>query len=711
MASLSSINIRFNADLKGFSSQMQNVQRSLNKTGKQLQNIGSNLSVSVTAPLLGIGALAVKAAADMETLKTSLDTVFQGDSNASNKAFDEIKEFAATTPFQLDEVATAFIKLKNLGLDPSISALTSYGNTASALGKSLDQMIEAVADASVGEFERLKEFGIKAKSQGDQVSFTFQGVTTTVEKNAAQISEYLQGIGNVNFAGSIQRQADTFKGRLSTLRDNIAQAFASIGNIIITYITPLFDKLNGIIQRFQELSPTTKKWIVILGGIAAAVGPLLALAGTILPAILTGFTILTGPIGLIAAGLTAIGVIIYKNWQPIKKTLIDIANYFIDLYNESTVFRVAVEAVVATFKTLWEIGKFVFEGLKSIIGGFIDNFVTGFKTIGKIIKAVFTGNLGAIPAIIKEAGKEGVSNFKDMTTNLGKDWNNLIDGIKTVTNDGIDAVTSRKKIKFLGENIDATAITDEVAKATSKGVVTGLQSATQSGGAGVSRPELTSVNAGVEAEGIVNPLGNLLPQLQEDELLIKQVFTNINQSAFDFSEQLSASIQEGIGSIVASFGDLLGSLFSGGANLAGLFQGLMGIVAQFISGLGKAMIQAGLASVAFKKVFANPVASIAAGAALIALSSVVKNLFSSGFAGSFANGGVVGGSSYYGDKLFARVNSGEAIFNRDQQRKLYSLINPAPQLADISVGGAVEIAGDKLRVVLDRSDKKQKRLG
>ena len=111
MASLSSINIRFNADLKGFSSQMQNVQRSLNKTGKQLQNIGSNLSVSVTAPLLGIGALAVKAAADMETLKTSLDTVFQGDSNASNKAFDEIKDFAATTPFQLDEVATAFIKL------------------------------------------------------------------------------------------------------------------------------------------------------------------------------------------------------------------------------------------------------------------------------------------------------------------------------------------------------------------------------------------------------------------------------------------------------------------------------------------------------------------------------------------------------------------------------------------------------------------------
>ena len=163
---------------------MQNANRKLKKLGKQMQNIGAGLSVGVTLPLLGLGATALKAAADMETLKTSLDTVFQGDKAASNSAFEQIKEFAATTPFQLDEVATAFIKLKNLGLDPSIGALTSYGNTASALGKSLDQMIEAVADASVGEFERLKEFGIKAKSQGDQVSFTFQGVTTNSSKRS-----------------------------------------------------------------------------------------------------------------------------------------------------------------------------------------------------------------------------------------------------------------------------------------------------------------------------------------------------------------------------------------------------------------------------------------------------------------------------------------------------------------------------------------------
>lgn len=47
--------------------------------------------------------------------------------------------------------------------------------------------VEAVADATVGEFERLKSFGIKANTLTDDVKFTFAGVTTTVKKNAADI--------------------------------------------------------------------------------------------------------------------------------------------------------------------------------------------------------------------------------------------------------------------------------------------------------------------------------------------------------------------------------------------------------------------------------------------------------------------------------------------------------------------------------------------
>ena len=84
--------------------------------------------------------------------------------------------------------------MKSLGLVPTESALKSFGNTSAAMGKDLTQMIEAVADATTGEFERLKEFGIKAKQNGDEVSLTFQGVTTTIGNNAQEITRYLLGI-------------------------------------------------------------------------------------------------------------------------------------------------------------------------------------------------------------------------------------------------------------------------------------------------------------------------------------------------------------------------------------------------------------------------------------------------------------------------------------------------------------------------------------
>jgi phosphotransacetylase len=60
------------------------------------------------------------------------------------------------TPFSLSKAFKGFIKLKALGLQPSEAAMLSYGNTASAMGENLNQMVEAVADAATGEFERLR---------------------------------------------------------------------------------------------------------------------------------------------------------------------------------------------------------------------------------------------------------------------------------------------------------------------------------------------------------------------------------------------------------------------------------------------------------------------------------------------------------------------------------------------------------------------------
>lgn len=175
--------------------------------------------------ILEVGAAVVETSAEFERLRSVLLTL-EGTQSAANGRFEQLKKFGQETPYELSEVVTAFSKLKAQGLDPSNAALKAYGNTAAAMGKSLDQMVEAVADAAMGEFERLKEFGIKASQQGDKVTFTFKGQATTVANSAAEIQAYLQNIGNTDFAGAMERQMDTLGGKFSNLKD-VAAGFAN----------------------------------------------------------------------------------------------------------------------------------------------------------------------------------------------------------------------------------------------------------------------------------------------------------------------------------------------------------------------------------------------------------------------------------------------------------------------------------------------------
>ena len=198
------------------------------KTEEKNKKLTKSFSLVKAAATAFASALVIKqfiaTAGAFETMKISLEVV-TGSAEKATMAFGGILELAKETPFAVSELTEAFIKLKALGLDPSEASLISYGNTASAMGKSLNQMIEAVADAATGEFERLKEFGIKARSQGDNVSFTFQGVTKTVKKNAEDIAGYLQGIGEVQFAGAMSKQMDTINGKISNLGDSTDMLF------------------------------------------------------------------------------------------------------------------------------------------------------------------------------------------------------------------------------------------------------------------------------------------------------------------------------------------------------------------------------------------------------------------------------------------------------------------------------------------------------
>ncbi|MEK7454740.1 MAG: tape measure protein [Pseudomonadota bacterium] len=258
--------------------------------GGAFTSIGvAGAAIGITATIGGLaalGAAAVQTSAKFESYKASLTTVL-GDTDKAGQAFDRLTDFAAKTPFSLDQSVEGFIKLKALGLQPSEAAMTSYGNTASAMGKDLNQMVEAVADASTGEFERLKEFGIKASQEGDKVSMTFQGVTKTIGNNSTDIQKYLLAIGNTHFAGAMERQMQTFNGAASNLEDTWSQTLAAIGD--------------------AGLSSSVARVINMITDGITTVTPILVGLGNVMAGFINGFASMASGIGSVFAGMVSNG--------------------------------------------------------------------------------------------------------------------------------------------------------------------------------------------------------------------------------------------------------------------------------------------------------------------------------------------------------------------------------------------------------------------
>ena len=239
-------------------SAMDMVGKEANKTSSILGKLKLALAgVATVAGATVLGKSIASSASKFEVLRAQLKTMTGSAENAS-VAFDRLKAFADVTPFDFEQSIRGFTKLKALGLvstiDEGEAALRSYGNTAAAMGKTLEQFVEAVADAATGENERLKEFGIKARKEGELTAFTFQGVTTKVANNAADIQAYLKSIGDVQFAGAMEEQAQGITAAMSNLRTNFALFLDAMGTGlgITNALTKAFNGLSSALNASSE---------------------------------------------------------------------------------------------------------------------------------------------------------------------------------------------------------------------------------------------------------------------------------------------------------------------------------------------------------------------------------------------------------------------------------------------------------------------------
>jgi hypothetical protein len=256
----------FNKAMTELKSEVDGVSKTISKSNDEsitstkkmsgaFSDVGKTLaSVFAVDQLISLGKAILDTTVEFQKMEAVLTTSL-GSNSAAKAAMDQIVNFASTTPFQVNELTDAFVKLANRGFVPTMDQMRQMGDVASSVGKSFDQLTEAILDAQTGEFERLKEFGIKASAQGDIVQFTFKGITTEVAKSDKEIQEYILSLGKLEgVAGSMEAIAATTGGAISNLQDNVTQLFKSIGESSSGFMNWFIKDLNNVISSFRNMS-------------------------------------------------------------------------------------------------------------------------------------------------------------------------------------------------------------------------------------------------------------------------------------------------------------------------------------------------------------------------------------------------------------------------------------------------------------------------
>lgn len=229
---------------------------------QQLAGSFAALAATGSAAALGLGyafkTQFVDTASQFERFETILTTLNQGDTGKAKKEMGWISDFAAKTPYELAEVTDSFVKLRSYGLDPTKGLLRTLGDTASSMGKPLEQAVEAIADAVTGENERLKEFGIVARKTGEKIVYSYtdasgkQASLMAKANDRAAIQATLTKIWAEKYGGGMEAQSKTFGGMVSNLSDS----WSRFTNMVMS--NGVFDwmkgKLEGVLAKIDEMA-------------------------------------------------------------------------------------------------------------------------------------------------------------------------------------------------------------------------------------------------------------------------------------------------------------------------------------------------------------------------------------------------------------------------------------------------------------------------
>ena len=348
MAKLGDLIVRIGADTRDLNKQLGRVQREMRSMTGNLVQLGQNMTRAITVPLAGLGALAVKSAADLEKLEASFVSLTGGVDQAA-AMMKQLNEFTASTPFQIENVANAARQLIASGTKVSEvnDQLRFLGDIAATSGVTIEEIaaifakVNAKGKVELENLNQLAERGIpifKALADATGLPADSLGAGAVSVK---QFNEVLKSFAKEGgfAAGAMERLSQTAAGKFSTALDNLKLAGATLGEEFLPIINKLLDKVVALSQSFAELSPNVKRSLTTLGGMAGVLGPILY----IIPQITTQLKLMSdalkaNPILAAAGVVTSIGIALQgmkSDADNARKSIEQLRDSFSQLTDES----------------------------------------------------------------------------------------------------------------------------------------------------------------------------------------------------------------------------------------------------------------------------------------------------------------------------------------------------------------------------------------
>ena len=659
----------------------------LEKFGSKVSGVGKRLSLGLTLPLGIAGGAAIKMASDFEESVNKVDVAFKS-------ASKDVKDFAKTTLSQfgiaqgtaLDMAALFGDMSTSMGLTTKEAAKMSTslvglaGDLASFKNMNIEEVTTALNGVFTGETESLKRLGIVMTQVNLQQFAQERGIRKTLkamtQAEKVQLRYQFVMAKTANAQGDFARTSDGAANQMRIFQESMKELGANIGAIILPAFVKVVKFGNQIVKTLQKLDPTTKKVVVIFAALAAAAGPLLYLAGTVIPALTAAFAAFTLSSGLV---VVAIGAVVAALGATVKhqSLLSTIKDLNLELEKNEAAYLSAkkasdgsTESALQQYKANQQLLKTKLELLKAqqdaeqgaianLLGIESDEYLRLGKEIEQTKKSI-------------DNFETAINGLEGQTKKTTKETKNLKDSISKLREIKLDNLKLKIELESEGEQF-AKDFDETIGK------------------------ELSSMDSFSDAFN-----KNIAEAFDPDSVLVlDEAFVNLDEDLGKFLENYNQKTIKAARLTeywAGTVGGLLMDSFTSLANGGDFF-------ATLIDGLKRLIIKLAAAAAVAAILFALTGGASAGGTSSL---GTFKEIFTS-LSGipKFANGGIVSGPTLgiMGEYSGSKSNP-EVIAPLDKLKGMIG--NTGSQ--NINVGGEFRIQGQDLVVALQRAEKNRSRL-